>query len=121
MLTQDTTSDLGLGAGVELNIDLGGLKSAVSALNGALAQTGVVVDDLAADAIRVVREMGLDKIVELAKEGTEEAAQLVGQLYMALNHAAKRGVAEAGELFAEMGRKLEEAGMTVKHTCSCQH
>ena len=122
MLTQEKASELGLGVGVGLDIDLGELKSAVNALNSALAQSGVAVADLATEAIRLVRKIGIDDLVMMVKEGSKEAAQLVGQLFTAMQKAAEKGVSEAGELLAAMGHKMEAAGMKMQpHTCSCKH
>ncbi len=121
MLNQETTSDLGVNVGLGLQTDLSGLRSAVGTLNDALSHTSAAVGDLTEDVIRLVDEVGIDTLVQMAKEGSEEVMQLLRSLYSALHRAAKKGVEEAGEMLSTIGRKMEEAGVKIGHTCTCKH
>jgi len=122
MQTQEVTIDVGAGVGVGVKNDLGALKSSIVALYNALAQTGGAVTGAADEVIGIVREVGIDTLVQPAREGSEEAMQLLGSLYIAMQEAAAKGVQEAGELGSTIVRKLEEAGYTIQpHECGCKH
>jgi hypothetical protein len=122
MQTQEATTGLGVGVGVGVNVDLGPLKSSMGDLFQALSQTGGAVTDVAGQVIGTVREVGIDALMQLVKEGSEEAMQLVGSLYAVMKEAGARGVQEAGELASTIARKLDEVGYTIKsHDCGCKH
>ena len=122
MQTQEVTTDVGVGVGVGVKVDLGPLKSSIGALYNAFGQTDGAVTDVTGEVIGIVREVGIETLVQRAKEGSEEVMQLLGLLYVVMQQAAAKGVQEAGELASTIARKLEEAGYMIQSdNCDCKH
>ena len=108
----------GLDAGVK--VDVSALKSSMEALFNALVQTGGTVTDTADEVIRVVNEVGINTLVQQAREGSEEDMQILGLLYMVMRQAAAKGVQEAGKLVSTIARNLDDAGYTIESDCDCK-
>ncbi len=127
MRTEEAITGIGAGVGVGAKVDLSDLKSSMGALFNALGQTGDSVAEVTGEVIGTVEKIGMDNLVGLVKEGNEEAKQLLGALYMAMQKAAEKGVQEAGRLAFTLERKLDEAGYTIRSgggcgpDCGCKH
>jgi hypothetical protein len=125
MQTEAVTSSSRTGPAMEANDELADLTRALGSLFNELTQTDGAVADAAGEVIRIAREVGTENLVRPVREGSEEAMQLLGSLYMLMRQAAARGVGQAGELTATIARKLEEAGYTIElddrgHDCGCE-
>lgn len=122
MLTQEATRNVGFDVEVGAKTDLGDLGNAVAALDDALYRTESEAADRAADLVRIVNEIGIEDLVQMAGNGGEDMMRLLASLFSVLRRVAERGDREAAELLFTLGRKMTVAGVqTHTHTCGCMH
>ncbi len=100
---------VGLGVGVDLNLQLGGLKSALDMLTDALKETGETATDLITNAVNKIREFGPEQFKQFkGKEG--EQGDLYDRTVSNLRKAADRGESEAREMLNKLGEGVEHTG-----------
>ncbi len=115
---------LGLGLGVDLNIRLGELRSAVDMLTDALRQTGDTATSLVTDAVRKIKDVGVETFKEMRGQGGEqqgEGANLYDQTVSKLREAADRGEQEARDMLHRLGENVESAGQSMQGAASEHH
>jgi hypothetical protein len=105
----------------EVKADLSALRSSITALHSALAMAEGPVAESADEVFEAVREVGIDSLVRLTREGSEEGMQLLGLLYFVMQQSASKGVTGAGKLASTIARSLGEAGYSIQSDCNCKH
>jgi uncharacterized coiled-coil DUF342 family protein len=118
---------LGLGVDVGINLKLNELRSAIDMLTDALRQTGDTATSLVTDAVRKIRDVGVESFKEFkefrGKEGEEykERANIYDQTVSKLREAASRGEEEARDMLNSLGENVESAGQSMQSAASERH